>query len=213
MNDGTTPGRTRTILFGGVALVAALAACGSDSESGDSGADVAPSGSAAVVPADTLATSDSDTVTIADDTALMALTAEEICERLPFDSVGAALGLDVGLGEPSAMDTPQCSYTYGSEDTTANVTVASMRPEDVGGRSAREAYGYVVEINRSIAGVTDVEEVELDAGNGAVRISGPALHLGVVQVGDRVLTVVVPAGDASGPEVDSLIAKMSTSLG
>jgi hypothetical protein len=32
-------------------------------------------------------------------------------------------------------------------------------------------------------------------------------------VGDRVLTVIVPAGDASGPDIDSLIAKMSTSLG
>ena len=191
----------------GVALAAALSACGSDS---DSDADSGSADTADVAGTEPVSTSDS---AVANDAALAALTSEEICERLPFDSVGAALGLDVGLGEPSSMETPQCAYTYDSGGTTSNVTVASMRPEDVGGLSAGEAYDYVLGINRSIAGEADVEEVELDAGNGAVRISGPALHLGVVQVGDRVLTVIVPAGDAGGPEVDALIAKMSTSLG
>jgi len=210
MTTVTAHRRTRSMLVVGAALVATLGACGSDSDSGaDTGADVTTEA------ADVAATEpvDSSGEAIDNDAALAALTAEEICERLPFDSVGAALGLDVGLGEPSAMETPQCAYTYDSGGTTSNVTVASMRPEDVGGRSAGEAYDYVLEINRGIAGDADVEEAQLDAGNGAVRISGPALHLGVVQVGDRVLTVIVPAGDASGPEVDALITKMSTSLG
>ena len=110
-DHSTAHRRTRSMLVVGAALVATLGACGSDSDSGaDTGADVTTEA------ADVAATEpvDNSGEAIDNDAALAALTAEEICERLPFDSVGAALGLDVGLGEPSAMETPQCAYTYDS---------------------------------------------------------------------------------------------------
>lgn len=181
------------------ALVFTLGACGSDSDTA----------------VDTSGSDPATDATVPDDSggpAVAALTAEEICERLTLQSVGSALGLDIGLAEPSTMDTPQCSYSYDAGGVASNVTVASMRPEDVGGLGAGAAFDYVVEINRMVAGDVDVEEVTLDAGDAAIRISGPAMHLGVVQVGDRVITVIVSADDASGPDVDSLIAKMSTAL-
>lgn len=197
-------------------LVLATTACGSDSDDDDSTGTVGT-----VTDISTDATGTTDTTGATDttgggagtgDPSAESLTAEQICERLTLESVGAALGIDIGLAEPSDMDTPQCEYSYDADGATSNLTVAAMRPADVAGLTGAEAYDYVLSINRNVAGDVDVEEVTLDAGDAATRISGPAVHLGVVQVGDRVLTAIVPADDASGADVDSLISKMATTL-
>ena len=99
-------------------------------------------------------------------------------------------------------DTPQCSYSYGDEGFASNLTIAWMRPEDVGGRSGGDAFAYVVELNRALGAD---EEVALDAGDDAVRLTGSTLHLGVIRVGDRVFTVTVPAGDVEREGADALV--------
>jgi hypothetical protein len=75
-----------------------------------------------------------------------------------------------------------------------------------------DAFDFVVEINTSIAGA-DAETQEVSAGDAAVRLSGSSLHLGVLQVGDRVLTVIIPVDDVETDGVDRLIGTMATTLG
>lgn len=218
MHTGATHHRTVSTLVVAAALVATLSSCGSDS---DADTDTAPPGTASIDTASAADTSIPDPLpadtgvpgtSASDGVPLVAFTAEEICERLTPDVVGAALSLEVTSAEPGVMDTPQCSYSYDSDGVSSNVTIASMRPEDVGNLPATEAFDYVLEINRQVAGDTEVEEVSLDVGDGAVRLSGPSLHLGVLRVGDRVVTVIVPAADADGSGVDELITQMATSL-
>jgi hypothetical protein len=142
-----------------------------------------------------------------------ALDAATICERLTIASVAADTGLDVVLATPDDSATPQCSYEY-TNDTggVSNLTVASMRSEDVGGATGQDAFDAVVRVNSATA-TDDVETQEVSAGDAAVRLSGPTVHLGVVQVGKRVLTVTIPVDDVESDAVDRLIGTMATALG
>jgi len=142
------------------------------------------------------------------------LTGTQICERLTVDAVAAVTGLDITRATPDDTATPQCAYEYvNSSGGTSNLTVASMRAEDVGGLSGAAAFDFVLQINRSIAGDTDVDEQEISAGDAATRLSGESMHLGVLQVGNQVLTLIVPADDAKSDAVDGLVATMATALG
>ena len=172
----------------------ALTACGSD--------DASPGADDAAGPS---------TETSAEATA--PLTATEICDRLTVASVAADTGLDVLLASPDDAATPQCAYEYANDTgAVSNLTVASMRPEDVGGLTGSDAFDFVVQINETVAGEgADIQEVS--AGDAAIRISGTSLQLGVVQVGDQILTVIIPTDDVEPDAVDRLIATMATALG
>ena len=190
----------RVVLTAVVIGAAALTACGSD-DAGDS------------TPVETTATpcdaSDADDT----DDATDPLSAEVICERLTVASVTADIGLDVTRATPDDSATPQCAYEYTNESGgVSNLTVASMRAEDVGGLTGSDAFDFVVGINESIAG-DDAETQDVSAGDAALRISGTSLHVGVVQVSDRVLTLIIPVDDVESDAVDSLIATMATTLG
>lgn len=182
----------------------AVAACGSD---GDSTSATETAARSSVVSTDGSTTDDSGPP-------IAPLTGEQICERLTIDSVAADTGLDVTTATPDDSSTPQCAYGYtSSSGGTSNLTVASMRPEDVGGLSGTAAFDFVVMVNKSIAGDAGVEEQEVSAGDAAIRLSGGAMHLGVLQVGDRILTLIVPADDVQTDAVDHLISTMATALG
>ncbi len=190
----------RVVLAAVVIAVTALNACGSDDDVGESSA------------VETIATT--ATPTDATDDPTDALSAEVICERLTVASVTADTGLDIVRATPDDSATPQCAYEYTTETGggISNLTVASMRAEDVGGLTGRDAFDFVVGINESIAG-DGAETQEVSAGDAAIRISGASLHLGVVQVGDRVLTLIIPLDDVGSDAADSLIATMATTLG
>lgn len=202
----TVPVVNRRLAIATVALAAlALTACASDD---DSTSATTPPAAASTVPADGSTTADPGASS-------ETLTGAQICERLTVDAVAADTGLDVTKATPDDSSTPQCAYDYvKSTGETSNLTVASMRPDDVGGLSGSEAFDYVVQINKSIAGDdADVDEQKISAGDAAIRLSGESVHLGVLQVGDQVLTLIVPAGDAKTDAVNSLIATMATALG
>lgn len=185
-------------------------ACSSDGGSGsaDDGTAVAADEPTGTEPADAPTPSSAGS-----GSTIEALTGQQICDRLPPQTVGAAIGLDVGLAEADDSGTPQCAYEYtNGAGATSNLTVASMRPDDVGGLTGNDAYEFVLDINRQVAGDTEVEESTLDAGDGATVLMGASLYLGVLRVGDRVVTLIVPAGDATPPEVEALITKMATTL-
>jgi hypothetical protein len=140
-------------------------------------------------------------------------TAAEVCERLTIESVAAALGVDVTLGAPDGSSTPRCAYTYVSGGgTTSVVTVASMRPEDVGGLTGTAAFDYVADISRQVVGTVGVEEAAPAGGDAALRLVSPAINIGVLQVNGRIFTLVAPAGDTDAAGIDALIQAMATSL-
>jgi hypothetical protein len=124
--------------------------------------------------------------------------------------VAEALDLEVTDAVTDDSATPQCAYEY-TNDTgaTSNLTVASMRPADVGGLTGPDAYDVTVDVNRAFA-PDDAQAV--DAGDEAVRLSGSALHSGVLRIGDQVYTVVVPAVDAEPATIETLLATMAASF-
>jgi hypothetical protein len=198
--------RTGAVLAVVVLSFAPLASCGSD-DGVDSDA-----GTSAAPPTDTDAGSDTDARDTDAGDELVALSGEEICGRLSIASVAADTGLDVVRAVPDDDATPQCAYEY-TNDTNgvSNLTVASMRPQDVNGLAGSDAFDVVVGINESIAG-DDADSQTVSAGDAAVRLSGTSLHLGVVLVGDRLLTLVIPVDDVEVDAVDRLIASMATTL-
>lgn len=202
------PGGAGAVLVGAVLALATMTACSSDDGSVEPPAADETIGIPSVVAAPDTEPDPDGT----DGGGASALTAVEICERLSIDSVAAELGLDVTTTEPDDSSTPQCAYLY-TNDTgaTSNLTVAAMRPDDVGGATGQEAFDVVVRINEGIAGDA-AERQDIDAGDNATRLTGTALHLGVLQVGDQVYTVIVPVGDATADDVDRLIATMATTL-
>jgi hypothetical protein len=141
------------------------------------------------------------------------MTGTQICERLTVATVAADLGLDVAVGRPDDSTTPQCVYEYlVSEGVTSTLTVAAVAPEDTGGGSGSDAFDLVVAANRTIAG-DGVEEQTINAGDDAVRLTGSSFHVGVLAVGDRIYTLVVPVDDAEPDGIDRLVATMATTLG
>lgn len=193
--------RSVLVLIGALTLVA----CGSDDSAG--GSDDTEEAAGDQLPDATEASASTEA-----SGASAALTGAEICERLTVDSVAADLGLDVTTAESDDSATPQCAYLYDNgSGMSSNLTVAAMRPSDVGGASGESAFDFVVDINRSIAG-DGAEEQTINAGDNAIRLSGPSLHLGVVQLGDSVYTLIVPSSDAEPVAVDQLISTMATAL-
>jgi hypothetical protein len=211
--------RTASRLGIGLLVVASVltAGCSSDGD-GDgttTSTTIASDGSTAPTADSTTTSTDGSTEPVdGGDGSLAALTAAEICASITVDAVAEATGLDVTGSEPADQSTPQCSYAYTNPSgATSNLTVASMRPEDVGDRSVSEAYEYVVDLNRSLTSGAELEEATPDAGDQAVRLSGASLHLGIVAVDDLVLTILVPAGDVEGQAADALVVAVADAVG
>ena len=198
--------RTCAALAAALLIASPLAACGSDDDGAATDVAVtAPDDDSTAAQAD-------DSVSETGGEAVAPLTGEEICARLSVASVAADTGLDVLRAVPDDDATPQCAYEYANDtNAVSNLTVASMRPQDVNGLTGADAYDFVVRINESIVG-DGAETQTVSAGNAAVRLSGAGLHLGVVQAGDRVLTLLIPIDDVDVDAVDRLVATIATTL-
>ena len=190
---------TRVVFTTVILAVVALSACGSDGDASDAGA--------------AGGTSEATVAATGTDSGTDVLSGAVICERLSVDSVAADTGLDVTRAVPDDSGTPQCAYEYNNDTgAVSNLTVASMQPADMGGLTGSEAYDFVVEINETVAG-DGAESQEVSAGDAAIRISGSGVQLGVLQVGDQLLTLIIPGADVAPDAVDQLIATMATTLG
>lgn len=128
------------------------------------------------------------------------LTGEDICQRLPADVAGAALGIDGVTSSPGTSGTPQCSYGFtGPNDIETDATVAALRTvEDLSDRSGAEAYTHVVDLNVQAA-QGEVTQTPLEVGDDAVILTGQTLHMAVIRYGERIVTVLlrVEAGDVA----------------
>ena len=148
--------------------------------------------------ADSSSSSSSSAPVALGDEPLVPLTGDQVCAALAVDAATVAIGSEVAQAEPSAAQTPQCTYTYGGDSASlATFTVAAQRPVDVGGRGLQDAFDHVLEVNRDLAGGSDVEEAEVDAGDRAVRLTGSSLTLTVVAAAGHLLTILTT------PDLDS----------
>ena len=196
-----------------LAAVLVLGSCGSDDESSSTQPSVESTVAPTIASTTAPTTADSTDATPAAE-AVDALTGAEICELVTGDIVGEALGIEVTEAVADDSSTPQCAYRYTSADgASSNVTVAAMRStEDLGGRLGQEAFDYVVDLNKSLASGTDVEELHVSAGDGAVVLAGESINLGVINVGGRVITLIVPTANATAPTVEALVIATATAL-
>ena len=139
----------------------------------------------------------------ADDTPI---TSEDICSTLTAAMVVDASGVQINEAIPSDSSTPQCSYTYPSENgPDSNLTVAATRYTAADAQSSETAYDSAVRINLSTAGGNEAEQVEVDAGDEAVVISGVSLDLGVLRVGSVLASLIVPPDVMTPAQAEALM--------
>jgi hypothetical protein len=197
-----------SLITGCVLFMLLLVGCGSDTETNS---DPATETDPVIDIAPVTDATDTSTASTSDAPTAGAVTGAAICQRLTTDSVAADLGVEVTAAVPDDSATPQCAYEYTTDTgATSNLTVAFMRPADVGGRTGVDASDFTLGINRAFAGD---DEQEVDAGEAAVRLSGSGIHVGVLRVGDQVYTLIVPVDDAEPTAVETLIGTMATTLG
>ncbi len=136
------------------------------------------------------------------------LTSEDICRAVPPELVADATGLIITGTEPSDGSTPQCAYTYPSPNgPDSNLTVAASRYTEDGAPSIDAAYESAVAINLSTAGA-DATQTSIDSGDEAVFISGSVLALGVLRVGDVLVTSIVPPDTIDAERYEALLVAL-----
>lgn len=184
-----------------IALALVVTACGSD------GGSDAKSNDDAVT---TTTAASSDTTPGNPDTSLP--TGEQICTKVPADVVGSTLGLEITKAtgsDPGADQPPTCTYTYDGGTATLSV----LRPLDMNGKAGAEGYKAFVELNKAFAKGAEYDEVPVDVGRQSVRFTGTTTHAVVSDTGTQVVQIVVPKGDASGDQVDTLLTKVVAAIG
>ena len=162
----------RRLARGLVALVAAVmlaAACGGDDDAAPTTTAPDPGADEGVVPTD--------------------LTGAEVCALVDPGVLSEALG-GVELAEPqgSEIGTPQCSWSFPTEDGVTNVVLAVQRTQDdLFGLVGAEAYDYAVGLNETLLGglATEIEGL----GTAATFVDGDAVSGVVVQAGPRIVTL------------------------
>ncbi len=134
------------------------------------------------------------------------VTSEEICAAVTPEAVAEASGLEITGAEPSEGSTPQCAYSYPSENgPDSTLTVAASRYTDSDAASIEEAFDGAVQVNVTTAGGPEAEQTEVAAGDEAVLISGPALDLGVLRVGNVLASLIVPPGAVTAAQTEALM--------
>ena len=185
-------------------LGAGAVACSSDSS--DEASDSTPVTAAADAGDATTDDAADDEGDSGDGASEEALTSEDICGMLTAEAVAEASGLTVTEAVPSESSTPQCAYQYTSENgPDSNLTVAASRYTSSDAQSIEQAFDGAVEINISTAGGTDVETIDIDAGDEAVILSGVALDLGVLRVGNVLASLIVPPDAITPDQAESLM--------
>ncbi|GAA1520769.1 hypothetical protein [Nocardioides humi] len=149
------------------------------------------------------------------DAQVKAITAAEICDNLTPDEVSDAIGLEATSARADDDATPQCLYDLtGSDGALVGLVVAGMRPEsEVGGKTGDAAFDYVLDLNRSYAGESGLEESTVAAGDRATHLKGASLHFGLVATGGHLITVALPVADADDAAFEALLAAVGSELG
>jgi hypothetical protein len=134
------------------------------------------------------------------------MTSEQICAAMTANQVGTALGVRGVTASPgNTTGTPQCSYHYTLDSGEAtDATIAVLRSQaDMGGRFGDDAFQFVVDLNKAAA-QTPVTETPLEVGSQAVLLTGSTLYMAIVQLGGRIVTVLVNTDAADAGSVTGL---------
>lgn len=141
------------------------------------------------------------------------LTSTQLCTDVPAETAAKALGLTIDSSEAGTTATPQCTYGYtNAAGNDSTFTLAAMRPADIGGRTGLEAFTYMVDLSKGLAGPVALDEQDLGVGDKATRITGGQVHTAVLAAGGHLLTVTVPEADASASQVDALTGVVARAL-
>lgn len=190
-----------------IALALVVSACGSEGGSDDASADA---------PRTTTTAASSDVTTPGNpDTSLP--TGEEICTKVPADTVSSALGLEItkaSPSDPSADLAPTCTYAYtGAKGKAGAITVSALRPLDMAGRTGAEGYKLYLQVNKDFSKGVEFDEVAVDVGRESVRFTGPNAHVAISDTGTQVVLVSVPKGDADGEQAEALLVAVVGAIG
>lgn len=190
-----------------IASALVVAACGGDDGSDEVSADTEQT--------TTTAASSAATTPGNPDTSLP--TAEEICTKVPTDVVSSTLGLEVTKAEPSdplADKPPTCTYSFiDAEEEPATLTVAVLRPLDMGGRTGAKGYEATVGFLEAYKDEKGFESVPVDVGRQSVRLTAPDSHAMFSDTGKHVVQMLVPSAGVSGEEADALLAAVVGAVG
>ncbi len=201
------PNPRGTLAAAVIALALVVTACGGDDSSDKASTDTEQT---TVPPASTEPTKPGDP-----DTSVP--TAEEICTKVSADVVSSSLGIEVTGAvptDPLADVVPTCTYSYtGAKGKAGVVTVAALRPLDMGGRTGTEGYKSLVGSIETFFEGQDFETTPVEAGRQSVRFTGADAHATFSDTGRHVLQIVVPKADADPDEADALLAAVIGALG
>jgi hypothetical protein len=121
------------------------------------------------------------------------------------DDVGKALDFEVTDTTPQDDATPGCVWYYDDGTEINGVVLAVLRPEDVENNEAKEAFNYVLELNRAY-GAGASEETIKGVGDQAIFMVGKNNKILIVQDKKRILTL---AGQALTKDGASAIGKQA----
>lgn len=160
---------TRWVTVLVLAVVLPLAACGGDSDDSSS--------------------SDGDDTTV---DASSEITGDQVCSLISADDVGKALDVDIIDATPQNGATPGCVWFFDAGVEITGVVLAVMRPEDVEDNEGKEAFDYVLDLNR-VFGAGASEEKLKGIGDQAVFMVGKNNKIVIIQDRQRILTLAGPA--------------------
>jgi hypothetical protein len=121
----------------------------------------------------------------------VAVSSRDICELVPLDRVGSALGVVVSTAEPSSEGPPTCRYDSAAGDVV-QISVLRTR-EDLGGGAGPAAWETAVEIARDLADAPPPGEEVFGIGSSARWFDGAVSNVLVAHEGGQVGVVTGPS--------------------
>lgn len=121
-----------------------------------------------------------------------AVTGEQVCNLVSAAEVGKALDVEITDATASNDGTPGCVFMFDDGEEITGVVLAVMRPEDVEGHEAKEAFDYVLGLNR-VFGAGASEEKVSGVGDQAVFMAGKNNSILIVQDRKQIITLAGPA--------------------
>jgi hypothetical protein len=133
-----------------------------------------------------------------------------LCDRITPAMVAASLGLEItGATASDSDDTPECTYAFQSASgSESSVSIVSIDAAALGGE---DAFDYLATTIRQAGAGPGGTEVEVAAGDRAVRFTDRATHIAIVANAGYLELVIVPPG-ASPAQVDALIVAVANAL-
>lgn len=116
------------------------------------------------------------------------ITGDQVCSLISGEDVGKALDFDVTEATPQDGGTPGCIYFYDNGREINGVALAVLRPTDVEDNEGKEAFDYVLELNR-VFGAGASEEKVSGVGDQAVFMTGKSNRILIVQDKARIITL------------------------